>query len=72
VILRPRGEHEREGKGACRLDCGGDPFDRVAEVVDPATVAAATLFSLMVGIVFGVLPARQAARLDPVAALRYE
>jgi len=39
---------------------------------DPATVAAATLFSLMVGIVFGVWPARQAARLDPVAALRYE
>jgi len=41
-------------------------------IFDPATVAAATLFSLMVGIVFGVWPARQAARLDPVAALRYE
>jgi putative ABC transport system permease protein len=38
----------------------------------PSTVAAAVLFSLMVGVVFGVWPARMAARLDPINALRYE
>jgi putative ABC transport system permease protein len=39
---------------------------------NPSTIAAAVLFSLAVGVVFGVWPARQAARLDPINALRYE
>jgi putative ABC transport system permease protein len=38
----------------------------------PLTVVVAVGFSLIVGVVFGVWPARQAARLDPITALRYE
>lgn len=35
-------------------------------------IAGALLFSLVIGAVSGVLPARRASRLKPVDALRYE
>ena len=45
---------------------GGPP------VISMQSVIGSTLFSISIGVIFGLLPANKASKLNPIEALRYE
>jgi putative ABC transport system permease protein len=57
------------GFGASYVGC---QLMKLAFMPDLRIAGVAFLFSAMVGVVFGFFPARKAARLDPIEALRHE
>jgi lipoprotein-releasing system permease protein len=47
-------------------------FYKIPTIVEPFTVAWIVIGAILIAVLAGTLPARRAARLHPVEALRYE
>ena len=69
-----RPDHEAPSARAIRLEMPPSVynFDRLPVLVKPATVAVIVASSMIVSALSALFPAAQAARLNPVEALRHD
>ncbi|MCR5482183.1 MAG: ABC transporter permease [Clostridia bacterium] len=60
------------GIGKIGMIVAGTQGIHMSLVIEPLTIIIAVLFSAGVGLFFGLFPAKKAAKLDPIEALRFE